>query len=75
MSKRRRDFQSSKNSTRYGPLTDPVAHGGRADDASHVIREGWLKINIESLLALAEAALAHRRLEERHSMGEIVLTV
>jgi NADPH2:quinone reductase len=47
----------------------------RASDIFTGIREGWLKINIDRLLPLAEAAAAHRRLEERRSMGKIILKV
>ncbi len=45
----------------------------RAKDLMDGIREGWLKLNIYRALPLAEAAEAHRLLEDRQSIGKIVL--
>jgi NADPH2:quinone reductase len=39
------------------------------------IEEGWLKLHIDRVLPLAEAAEAHRLLEGRKTMGKIVLNV
>jgi NADPH2:quinone reductase len=39
------------------------------------IREGWLKLKVDTVLPLAEAAQAHRLLEGRNSTGKIVLKV
>jgi NADPH2:quinone reductase len=39
------------------------------------IREGWLKLKVDTVLPLAEAAQAHRLLEGRKSTGKIVLKV
>jgi len=46
----------------------------RAKDLMDGISEGWLKLNIHQALPLAEAAAAHRLLEDRQSIGKIVLT-
>jgi NADPH:quinone reductase len=37
------------------------------------IAEGWLKVPIEGVFALAEAATMHRRLEGRHVAGKLLL--
>jgi NADPH2:quinone reductase len=47
----------------------------RANDVFEGFREGWLKLKIEKVLPLAEAAEAHRLLEGRHSSGKMVLKV
>jgi NADPH2:quinone reductase len=47
----------------------------RSTDVIHAIREGWLKLRIFRVLHLAEADKAHRLLEERRSMGKIVLGI
>ncbi len=39
------------------------------------IKEGWLKLRIDRVLPLADAAEAHRLLEGRKTMGKIVLKV
>lgn len=46
----------------------------RAEDLQTGIRAGWLKLRVDHVLPLAEAAEAHRLLENRHSIGKIVLT-
>ncbi|MCW3051600.1 MAG: qor [Chthonomonadales bacterium] len=46
----------------------------RAKDLMDGISEGWLKLHIHQALPLAEAAAAHRLLEDRQSIGKIVLT-
>jgi NADPH:quinone reductase len=59
-------------------------HLGHVDQASpewqagveHVltgIREGWLKVPIEGVFPLAQAAEMHRRLEGRHVAGKLLL--
>jgi NADPH2:quinone reductase len=45
----------------------------RAGDVIRGIREGWLRLKIDRLFPLAEAAEAQRRLESRESIGKIVL--
>ena len=47
----------------------------RAHEVTQAIREGWLKLRIDSVIPLADAGKAHRLLEGRQSMGKIVLTV
>ncbi|MGH7428345.1 MAG: zinc-binding dehydrogenase [Candidatus Methylomirabilaceae bacterium] len=39
------------------------------------IHEGWLRLRIDKVFPLAEAAEVHRRLENRGSIGKIVLTL
>jgi NADPH:quinone reductase len=39
------------------------------------IREGWLKLKVDTVLPLADAAQAHRLLEGRKSAGKIVLKI
>ncbi len=45
----------------------------RADDVLAGIREGWLRLRIDRVFPLTEAAEAHRRLENRESIGKILL--
>jgi NADPH:quinone reductase len=45
----------------------------RADDVLKGIREGWLRLHIDKVFPLAEAAAAQRRLENRESTGKIIL--
>lgn len=47
----------------------------RANDVLTGIREGWLRLRIDKVFPLAEAAEAHRRLESRKSAGKILLTI
>ena len=47
----------------------------RANAVFAGLREGWLNIHIHKVLPLAVAALAHRLLESRESMGKIILRV
>jgi NADPH:quinone reductase len=44
----------------------------RAGDVLYGIREGWLRLHIDKVFPLAEAA-AQRRLEIRESTGKIIL--
>jgi NADPH2:quinone reductase len=46
----------------------------RAGDVLRGIQEGWLKLRIDRVLPLAEAAEAHRLLECRHTTGKLVLS-
>ncbi len=39
------------------------------------IQEGWLKLRIDHVLPLAEAAEAHRLLENRQTMGKVILQI
>jgi NADPH2:quinone reductase len=45
----------------------------RANDVLNRIREGWLRLHIDKVFPLAEAAEAQRRLENRESTGKIIL--
>lgn len=45
----------------------------RSGDVLEAIREGWLKLRIDRVLPLAEAAKAHRLLEGRQTIGKIIL--
>jgi NADPH:quinone reductase len=45
----------------------------RADDVLKGIREGWLRLHIDKVFPLANAAEAQRRLENRESTGKIIL--
>ena len=46
----------------------------RAGDVLRGIQEGWLKLRIDRVLPLAQAAEAHRLLEGRHTTGKLVLS-
>ncbi len=46
----------------------------RAHDVLRAIREGWLKLRIDHVLPLAQAAEAHRLLENRQTSGKLVLS-
>jgi NADPH2:quinone reductase len=46
----------------------------RANDVLHGIKEGWLKLNISTVMPLAKASDAHRLLESRQSTGKIILS-
>lgn len=46
----------------------------RADDVIKGIQEGWLKLRIDKVLPLAQASEAHRLLENRQTIGKILLT-
>jgi NADPH2:quinone reductase len=46
---------------------------GRARDVLEGLRAGWLRLSIGRVLPLGQAALAHRLLEGRASVGKIVL--
>lgn len=45
----------------------------RSGDVLGAIREGWLKLRIDRVLPLADAAKAHRLLEGRQTIGKIIL--
>ena len=45
----------------------------RAEDVIAAIQAGWLKLSIDHVLPLAQAAEAHRLLEGRQSTGKIIL--
>jgi NADPH:quinone reductase len=45
----------------------------RADDVLNGIRDGWLRLHIDKVFPLVEAAEAQRRLENRESTGKIIL--
>ncbi len=47
----------------------------RSKDVMQAIREGWLKLRIFQVLQLDEAEKSHRLLENRQSMGKIVLRI
>ena len=46
-----------------------------ADAVFDGIRGGWLRVRIDHTLPLAEAAEAHRRLEQRGTIGKVVLSL
>jgi NADPH2:quinone reductase len=46
----------------------------RTDFLFAALREGWLKLSIERVLPLAQAAEAHRLLESRATSGKLLLT-
>jgi NADPH2:quinone reductase len=45
----------------------------RANDVLKGLKEGWLKLRVEHVLPLREAAKAHELLENRQTVGKIVL--
>lgn len=45
----------------------------RANDVIEAIRHGWLKLRIFRVLPLAQAAEAHRLLENRQTIGKVLL--
>jgi len=45
----------------------------RSSEVLHAIKSGWLKLNVEHVIPLEEAARAHELLESRKSTGKIVL--
>ncbi|HEY9784944.1 MAG TPA: quinone oxidoreductase [Candidatus Obscuribacterales bacterium] len=47
----------------------------RANDVLKGLKEGWLKLRIDHVLSLSDAAKAHRLLENRRTMGKVVLKV
>jgi len=54
-------------------LLTPDERSRRATDVLNAIREGWLRLRIDSALPLDQAPEAHRRLEERKSIGKVLL--
>ncbi len=48
---------------------------GRARDVFAGMREGWLKLRIDRVLPLAQAAEAHQLLESRQTTGKLILKV
>ena len=46
----------------------------RAESVIKGIQEGWLKLTIGKTIPLAQAAEAHRLLENRQTMGKVILT-
>ena len=53
--------------------TDPAELGSMADRLFDALRRGVLTPTVDSEFPLVEAAAAHRRLENRESMGAIIL--
>jgi NADPH2:quinone reductase len=47
----------------------------RANDVMKGIKDGWLKLRVDHVLPLAEAAKAHELMENRKTVGKIVLKV
>lgn len=47
----------------------------RAHDIFNGLREGWLKVRIGNVFPLAQAAEAHRMLEERKTIGKVILKI
>lgn len=48
---------------------------GRANDVIEGIRQGWLKLKIDRVLPLEQAAEAHRLLENRQTIGKVLLSI
>jgi NADPH:quinone reductase len=46
----------------------------RANDTINGIKEGWLKLRVDHVLPLKDAAKAHELMENRKTVGKIVLT-
>jgi NADPH2:quinone reductase len=46
----------------------------RAADLFAGLREGWLKLSVDHVLPLADAAEAHRLIESRATSGKLLLT-
>jgi NADPH2:quinone reductase len=46
---------------------------GRARDVFNALREGWLKLHIDRVFPLDQAAEAHRLLEGRQTVGKLIL--
>lgn len=47
----------------------------RAHDVMEGLSQGWLKLRIDSLFPLADAAAAQRLLESRQTMGKVILRI
>lgn len=47
----------------------------RAQAVIKGIQEGWLKLRIDKVIPLAEAAEAHRLLENRQTIGKVVIKI
>lgn len=47
----------------------------RANDVIEGIRQGWLKLNIDKVLPLAQAPETHRLLENRRTVGKVLLSL
>jgi NADPH:quinone reductase-like Zn-dependent oxidoreductase len=61
---------------RHGARTDGSAAGGRAEvlaELAQLIAEGKLEIPIAHTYPLTEVREAYRQLEQRHTLGKIVL--
>lgn len=57
----------------YNFLRDREELLKRANDVLSGIKEGWLKLTIDHVLPLSEAAKAHALLEDRKTIGKVVL--
>ncbi len=57
----------------YNFLRDREELLRRANDVLSGIKEGWLKLTIDHVLPLSEAAKAHALLEDRKTIGKVVL--
>lgn len=64
---------SGANLTNYMASRQELVH--RSDAVLKGIEEGWLKLKVDHVLPLAQASKAHEILENRKTMGKIVLTV
>jgi NADPH2:quinone reductase len=47
----------------------------RSADVLSAIKQGWLKLRIDHVLPLAEAEKAHRLLENRQTIGKVILKI
>jgi NADPH:quinone reductase-like Zn-dependent oxidoreductase len=55
------------------PLVEPDGHG--LEEISKLIESGKLKVNVEDVMPLAQAARAHERIEQGGRRGKLVLEV
>ena len=47
----------------------------RAGDVFQGLREGWLNVHVDRVFPLEQAMEAHRRLENRESVGKLLLEI
>ena len=65
----------AKRAHRTGKGYSAEPRGSNLADFAHKAADGRLQVNIAKTFPLAEAAAAHRMLEEGHPQGKIVLTL
>jgi NADPH2:quinone reductase len=57
----------------YNHIITPEDYMKRASDVVAGLKQGWLKLNVEHVLPLKDAAKAHELLENRSTTGKVVL--